>query len=96
MTDSDSDDSLCYEFTQLVERTSKMMKVLNIPSDSSVVRHASYDADRRELVVTLNSKKSYRYLDVPASVARAFEAAPSAGRFFSSKIRPKFDFGEIR
>jgi hypothetical protein len=57
---------------------------------STAIRAINYDAPRRRLRVTFVSGAVYDYEDVPPETVEAFRAAPSKGRFFAYRIRPKF------
>jgi lysyl-tRNA synthetase class 2 len=51
---------------------------------------ADYDPDRQTLDVKFRTGKVYRYFDVPAAVFDELLAAPSAGRYFNTKIRERY------
>lgn len=66
-----------------------------IPLESSVIAAVRYDANARRLDVRFTSGELYRYSGVPASVMRAFMAAPSAGEFFNAEIRGAYPFEHL-
>lgn len=49
---------------------------------------ASVDHDGQHLTVQFKSGQSWRYQDVPAAKHDAMIAAPSAGKYFASEIKP--------
>jgi len=59
---------------------------------STVIRFWSYNPARRELAIVFQSGRRYTYVDVPASVFDALNAAPSKGEFFNGHIRDRFAF----
>lgn len=63
---------------------------------SSVIRSFAYDADHQHLDIEFVSGKRYRYIDVPARLVTALEAAASKGHFFNTKIRDRFAFTRRR
>lgn len=62
---------------------------------STVIRRFDYDLQQRELTVLFVTGRRYRYLDVPPEVAEAFASAFSKGRFFNSRVRPRFESVEL-
>ena len=61
---------------------------------SSVIREIDYDADRRELTVSLASGKVYIYRRVPPEAFAEFAAARSKGAHFNAHIRDKYFYVE--
>lgn len=59
---------------------------------SSVIRGFRYAPDRGELHVAFTTGRRYRYLNVPADIAEALQAAFSKGEFFNRHIRDRFPF----
>lgn len=57
---------------------------------STAIRAIHHDEQSRTLRVTFVSGAVYDYEDVPREVYEAFKAAPSKGRFFAYRIRPKY------
>lgn len=60
------------------------------PLDSSVLASAGYDARIAVLELEFRSGEVYRYFAVPPSVHDGLLAAPSAGRFFTQRIRDRY------
>jgi hypothetical protein len=61
---------------------------------SSVIREIDYDADRRELTVSLASGKIYIYRRVPPEAFAEFAASRSKGAHFNEHIRDKYFYVE--
>jgi lysyl-tRNA synthetase class 2 len=59
---------------------------------STVIRRYQYSPERRELLVTFQSGRSYVYHDVPAATYTALKQAFSKGEFFNTNIRDCFSF----
>ncbi len=59
---------------------------------STVVRFIKYDPEHRELSVTFQSGKKYRYDAVPPELYEAFKRAFSKGEFFNTHIRGRYQF----
>lgn len=66
-----------------------MVERFPLPGSSSLVAVTYNDADAT-LDVEFHQGETYRYFMVPRSVVVALVAAPSAGKYFSSQIRPRF------
>lgn len=62
---------------------------------STAIRRVCYDAERRILDVTFVTDRRYRYRDVPADLASAFDEAASKGGFFNAHIRDRFAYEEL-
>ena len=62
--------------------------------NSSFLDSCSYDKEAKELAVSFRNSKIYRYLNVPVEVYEDFKNAPSAGEFYSSKIKGKYELIE--
>ena len=60
------------------------------PFDSTAIASAGYETETGTLEVEFTSGAVYRYRLVPASVWRELRAAPSAGRYFSERIRDRY------
>lgn len=58
--------------------------------ESSAIKSASYDFEKRELEVEFRSGGVYRYQDVPPEEAEAFAAASSKGGHFQAYIRNNY------
>jgi len=59
---------------------------------STVIRSYSYDSSRRELDIVFQTRRRYRYRQVPVATYAAMNAAPSKGAFFNRHIRGRFEF----
>lgn len=62
---------------------------------SSTIRVIGYDAKEQILEVTFTSAATYRYSGVSKEVADAFLQAESKGIFFSTTIRPCYQFERV-
>jgi hypothetical protein len=62
---------------------------------SSAIRTVEYDEVRQHLVITLANKRTYRYLDVPPEIYRAFLAAASKGRYYNDHIRDVYIYERL-
>jgi hypothetical protein len=61
---------------------------------STVIRSFQYDEASYSLLITFQSGRRYRYLDVPAKTVDELRAASSKGRFFNTSIRGQFAYRE--
>lgn len=61
-----------------------------IPVRSSNIADLGYDPATRELCVRFAKGGLVSYADVPQEEYDALRQAPSIGKYFSSKIRPKY------
>jgi KTSC domain len=59
---------------------------------STVIRSIRYDLAQRELSVTFQSGKQYRYDAIPPELYDAFKRAFSKGEFFNAHIRDRYSF----
>jgi hypothetical protein len=64
--------------------------------NSSEFRSVGYDLPTSTLEAEYQSGEVYRYFDVPAPLVLKMLEAPSIGRFFNARIRPKFRFQKMR
>lgn len=62
---------------------------------SSVISSFTYDPERRRLVVTFVTGRTYEYAEVPQAIAANFRASFSKGVFFNEHIRDTFRCREI-
>ena len=62
---------------------------------STVIRSFAYDASEGHLDVTFVTGRVYRYLGVPADIARDFSGAFAKGEFFNAHIRNRFRFTRL-
>jgi len=58
--------------------------------NSSVIREASYDTNRRMMVLTFQNGTTYTYNDVDEAIFRGLITANSAGQFFGRNISGRF------
>jgi hypothetical protein len=59
---------------------------------STVIRSIGYDLEYRQLSVTFQSGRRYRYEAVPPELYEAFKRAFSKGEFFNTHIRGRYPF----
>ncbi len=59
---------------------------------STVIRLIGYDLEHRQLSVTFQSGRCYRYEAVPPEIYEAFKRAFSKGEFFNTHIRGRYPF----
>ena len=59
---------------------------------SAVIRSYEYSASRKELRVTFQSGRRYRYQQVPPEIYAEMKNAFSKGEFFNAHIRDHFPF----
>lgn len=63
------------------------------PVESSTIKAAGYDPDRRLMVVEFKQgADAYIYSDVPAAEYNCLMAAPSPGKYLAAHIKGKFSF----
>jgi len=63
--------------------------------DSSHLKHFTYDPGSSTLEITFANARTYRYTQVPSSIATQLQAADSAGQFFHNSIKSSFPFEEV-
>jgi hypothetical protein len=63
--------------------------------DSTSISQAAYDAVLETLEVTFRTGRKYRYQNVPKATFTRLSMAPSAGKYFATKIRPEFVYAEV-
>ena len=61
---------------------------MSVNVKSSLIKSVDYMGN--DMVVTLNSNKSYKYASVPKATYDKFLKASSKGQFFNRNIRDKF------
>lgn len=59
---------------------------------SSNISEFSYDPETDTLSVVFSDGQEYDYLNVPPSVHRAFQSAPSAGQFLQRNIKGRYAY----
>lgn len=72
------------------------MERLNTP-ESGNIESVSYDDVEQVLEIEFKNKKGntfYHYFDVPEDVAKGFESATSAGKYFRDNILKVFEFAK--
>ena len=65
------------------------VKTLNLNS-SSAISSASYDSEAQTLTIVFVNGNSYTHDGVPDYLINDFEAAPSPGKFWNSRIKGVF------
>jgi|21_taG_2_1085346.scaffolds.fasta_scaffold14282_2 lysyl-tRNA synthetase class 2 len=63
---------------------------------SSNIASAEYDANKSVLTIEFKNGGMYLYSGVPKTVFDGLIQAPSAGRYFASRIRDKFATTKLR
>ena len=66
------------------------MAIQSFNPASSNVENVSFDDSTDTLTVAFADGASYEYLNVPASVYRSFQAAPSAGQFVHRNLKGRY------
>jgi hypothetical protein len=64
---------------------------MNPITGSTAITAWGHDEATGELAVTMTSGKTLRYANVPAEVANGFAEAESAGKYFGSAVKGRFD-----
>jgi hypothetical protein len=64
--------------------------------ESSLFTAAAYRPEARQLYLRFRDGNIYRYFDSTAEMYEAFVAAESKGRYFSSHIRNRFRYDQVR
>ena len=67
-----------------------------MPVQSSDLASVGYDERRRLLEIEFCSGGIYRYSDVPREIFDGLLAAESKGRFFATRIRPRFNYERVK
>ncbi len=63
--------------------------------ESTSIASIGFHAELRVLEIEFRSGALYRYLAVPPSVFEGMQKAESKGRYFSQKIRGRFNFHRL-
>jgi hypothetical protein len=66
-----------------------------IAVESSTLATIAYDRTRELLQLEFNSRATYQYFGVPATVYEGLLCALSKGSYFNQAIRGKFPYGRI-
>lgn len=64
--------------------------------ESSTIKSIAYDSENNCLYVRFVSGAEYRYLNVPYSVYKKFEEAPSKGVYLNSAIKENYSFEKTK
>ena len=64
--------------------------------ESSLFTAAAYRPEARQLYLRFRDGNIYRYFDCTAEMYDSFLAAESKGRYFSSHIRNRFRYEQVR
>ena len=64
--------------------------------ESGLFTAAAYRPEARQLYLRFRDGNIYRYFDCTAGIYDAFLAAESKGRYFSSHIRDRFRYEQVR
>ena len=67
------------------------METLQTPGSTSI-QSVDYDLTSRQMRITFKSGERYVYYNVPPSVYKGFENAPSKGKYFQRIVRSRFSF----
>lgn len=62
---------------------------------STNIAEVEFDDSTDTLRVTFQDGRQYDYFNVPASVARSFQAAGSAGQFLQRQIKGRYGYEEV-
>jgi len=65
------------------------MESISITSSTRMIK-ADYDKDKKELLITFATGKTYIYYNVSEEVWIGFKNAPSKGSYFSKFIKGKY------
>ena len=73
---------------------SVVAETTNFPGSSNLAS-ATYDPDVEDLTITFQSGDSYIYRNVPPSVYRGLQSAPSAGSYLHRQIKGRFQYERL-
>jgi len=59
-------------------------------TESSFIKHISYDNESQELTIAFHDGKTYTYSSVPKGTASDFMNAPSLGKAYHQYIKRQF------
>jgi hypothetical protein len=62
---------------------------------SSMIKHANYNPDSKELIVTFANDTDYLYSDVDENTVQEFFSSDSHGKYFNNNIKNKYNFLKI-
>lgn len=61
---------------------------------SSHIGQVEFDDQTDTLTIGFTDGRTYDYMNVPASVARSFQASGSAGQFFERHVKNRYPYQE--
>jgi lysyl-tRNA synthetase class 2 len=79
----------------LLTNSASIRDVIAFPllkSHSAVIKSFDYDPQKKILRVEFASGSVYKYHDIPESLYKELQNAPSKGQYFNAQIRDKFGF----
>jgi lysyl-tRNA synthetase class 2 len=79
----------------LLTNSASIRDVIAFPllkTHSAVVKSFDYDSNKKILRVEFASGSVYKYHDIPESLYKELQNAPSKGQYFNAQIRDKFGF----
>jgi len=68
---------------------------MKIVFNSTMLNSAEYDQTEKTLTVEFSNGDEYKYKDVPEEIFNEFQSAQSAGKFFLTKIKNKFEYEKV-
>ena len=71
------------------------METLQTPGSTSI-QSVDYDLTSLQMRITFKSGERYVYYNVPPSIYKGFDAAPSKGKYFQRRVRNRFRFRKIQ
>lgn len=74
-----------------MENTKLNIEQVNVVSSSTILR-VDYDHLMQTMKLYFRSGNSYEYVAVPYEIFLGFKEAESAGRFFHTNVKGKYDF----
>jgi len=86
---------LYYPKDQTMNNNNPKAKNLIAELKSTNLREAEYDPFMKTLILRFHTGGDYEYMEVDRYVYDDLTKAESAGRFFHTKIRGKFDFLKV-
>ena len=71
------------------------MYVERQPVKSVILRSVGYDASTKILEIEFQNGLVYQFLEVPPKVYKDLMSSGAIGKYFSEKIRPKFQTKQV-
>jgi hypothetical protein len=65
------------------------------PVKSVILRSVGYDAGTKILEIEFQNGLVYQFLEVPPKVCKDLMSSGAIGKYFSEKIRPKFQTKQV-